>query len=616
MRSNGFMAYHVSVPDEGYWKDQIKCQSACPVHTDARGYVRAIARGKHAEAYLIARGPNPLASICGRICAAPCEVNCRRGDIDKPISIRALKRFASEKYNINNEQGQVLSILDNIRKYAKNRENSDFDELTFYPDNNQPVKLKIAVIGSGPAGLACAHDLALMGFLPTVYESENVAGGMLAVGIPEYRLPRDIISAEIDIIRALGVEFKTGVTVGQDIHLDNLKTEYAAVVIAVGAKRSRKIPIPGADHPDVLGGVEFLREVNLGQDVQLGRRVVVIGGGSVAYDVGRSILRHEPLDVSRELKKVAGVYDVYLCCLESLDEMPADVQEVIEGEEEGIKRINSVGPKEIIIKDSRITGVRFTKCLSVFDDKGRFSPSFDENDITEIECDDVVISIGQQVDLSFIDPERDSINLNDRGLIDVSEDGSTTEGWLYMAGDCAYGTRLVIDAVAHGKRVARTIARSLANLDLRPQLIMRHSEIENYAREESYEEVSRQTIRTLAPQKRLESDKPTVELGFSEQEALTEAGRCLDCGVNTIFNGDVCILCGGCADVCPELCLKLVSVEDLAEAADLDLSVAGFDKDDSAIIKDETSCIRCACCADRCPTGAITMERVTFCEAG
>ncbi len=611
------MSYRVEIPDNGYWQKQIKCQDACPVCTDARGYVRAVANGNFENAYLIARGPNPLASICGRICAAPCEVNCRRGDIDKPISIRALKRFAAEKYFQGHGNEERSKLLENIRQYVTNRENISREELTAYDYPGKKNAIKVAIIGSGPAGLACAHDLALLGFTPTVYEAENVKGGMLAIGIPDYRLPRDTISAEIEIIETLGVEFKTGITVGKDIQLNELATEYDAVVVAVGAKRSRKLPMPGADHHDILGGVEFLRAVSLGENVRLGEKVVVIGGGSVAYDVGRTILRNEPFDVSRQAKRVRGVREVHLCCLESLEEMPADEMEILEGEEEGIIRHISIGPSEIIIENDKIAGVKFKKCVSVLDDKGRFAPTFDEKEISEIRCDTVVLSVGQQIDLSFIRPERDGVELNERGFVDVNEDGSTEWPWLFFAGDCAYGARLVIDAVAHGKKVARTIAAGLPERDFEPELEIDHTEIENYAREASYEEIQRQNIPTIEPSERLKSGYPVVEIGYSDREALTEASRCLDCGVNTIFNGEACVLCGGCVDVCPEFCLKIVSLEDLEINGDaVKLADIGFAENDSAIIKDETSCIRCACCAERCPVGAVTMERVTFCEVG
>lgn len=610
------MGFNIRIPDSEYWKEQIKCQSACPVNTDARGYVRAIALGDYKEAYLIARGPNPLASICGRICAAPCEVNCRRGDIDKPVSIRALKRFASENYYTASENKQTLEILDNIYDDLKNRKNLLSNELTAIGKNLGKNNKKVAIIGSGPAGLACAHDLALLGFSPHVFETEPVAGGMLAVGIPDYRLPRDIIKREVDIIRELGVEFHTGVRVGSDIEFDKLANDYNAIVVAVGAKQSRRLPIPGFDHPMVSGGIEFLRDFYLDEKTELKERVLVIGGGSVAYDVGRSALRYEQFDVSRQAKRVSGVKEVYLCCLESLEEMLADKTEIEEGEEEGIVRINSVGPVEAVIENDKLKAVKFKKCLSVFDENGRFAPKFDDDQITEIECDNVLVAIGQQIDLSFINSERDGLSFNDYGLVSVNPDGSTEKPNIFFAGDCAYGTKLVIDAVADGKKVARTIAEKLANHFFPYKITIDHEVIENYAREASYEEIQRHLIPTLKVAERLDSDRAVVEVGYDENSANTEASRCLDCGVNTIFNGDVCILCGGCVDVCPEFCLKLVSIEQLSDEDSIDYKLAGFDVSDSAIIKDETNCIRCACCADRCPVGAITMERVNFCEVG
>jgi len=608
--------YPVVAPDDRYWQQNINCQNACPVGTDARGYVRAIARGDYDQAYLIARGPNPLASICGRICAAPCEASCRRGEIDKPIAIRALKRYAQESFAKAHADEGALQLLADIRNAAESRENQLPDELTAYGEDVSRHGTAVAVIGSGPAGLACAHDLALLGFVPTVFEMEPVKGGMLAVGIPDYRLPRDVLQEEIAVIETLGVEIRTGVQVGQDITLSELHSQFAAVVVAVGAKRSRGVGIPGEDHPDVLGGVEFLRAMSLSETSRLGETVVVIGGGSVAYDVGRSALRHEPLDVSQQARRAGGTRQVYLCCLEALDEMPADVREILEGAEEGVIRVNSVGPVRVLIEDGKIRGVRFKKCLRVFNEEGRFAPAFADDDTRDIACDTVIMSIGQQIDLSFIDPDRDGVALNERGFVDTQPDGTTAWPWLFFAGDCAYGTRLAIDAVAHGKRVARTIADRLRGIRFEPRLEIDHVEIEDYAREASYEEIERRELPMRLPDERVGPGRPEVELGLAEAQASIEASRCLDCGVNTIFNGDVCVLCGGCVDVCPELCLKIVPIQELAVQNDFDPAALGYSHTDSAIIKDETACIRCACCADRCPVGAVTMERVTFCEVG
>ena len=334
--------FQVTVPDLSYWKSQIKCQAACPVHTDARGYVRAIADGDFERAYLIARGPNPLASICGRVCGAPCEADCRRGEMDKPISIRALKRFVCEQFGPEGRDeggtGLVAFLKEAAQKYAP-RDCEDLEELlplmqSLLKGDLAPVEGRsVGIIGSGPAGLGAAHDLALMGFKVTIYEVESVLAGMLAVGIPEYRLPRDLIRAEVDVIQALGVEAITNCEVGKDVTLAELRERHDAVVIAVGAKRSRPLPIPGADAEGVLGGVEFLRDVSLGNPPAMGPNVVVIGGGNVAYDVGRTVLRQISLDTARTAMRESGVGSVHLCSLESLDEMPADDIEIIEGDE-------------------------------------------------------------------------------------------------------------------------------------------------------------------------------------------------------------------------------------------------------------------------------------------
>ncbi|MFQ5695900.1 MAG: FAD-dependent oxidoreductase, partial [Terriglobia bacterium] len=283
--------YRVRLADSDYWREQIKCQSACPVHTDARGYVRAIAEGDYERAYLIARGPNPLASLCGRICGAPCEAACRRGAIDEPISIRALKRFACERFGVEARPDPARDHFPYLRQQAAPRICEEIDELrhllAFLADADfpQPTGERVAIIGSGPAGLAAGHDLALMGFRPTILEMEPRPAGMLFTGVPGYRLPAELIRAEVAVIEALGVEFRCNTQVGKDVGFDELRRDFAAVIIACGAKHSRKLPIPGTEAIGVMGGVDFLRDVALGKTVNLGQRVIVIGGGNVAYDV-------------------------------------------------------------------------------------------------------------------------------------------------------------------------------------------------------------------------------------------------------------------------------------------------------------------------------------------
>jgi len=621
--------YRVALADAAYWKAQIKCQDACPVHTDARGYVRAIAEGDYERAYLIARGPNPLASICGRICGAPCEAACRRGSIDEPIAIRALKRFACERCGVEASAAPARANFDAVQAHTSPRTGDDVDELRHLlaflanADFPKPVGERVAIIGSGPAGLAAGHDLALMGFRPTIFEMEPLPAGMLFTGVPGYRLPDDLIRAEIAVIGALGVEISCNTQIGKDISFDELRREFAAVVIACGAKRSRPLAIPGADAIGVMGGVDFLRDVALGKEVRLGQRVIVIGGGNVAYDVARTVLRQEEYDVSRTAARLPGVREVHLACLESLDEMPADTLEIIEGADEGVVRHNSLGPREILVRQENgrklVSGVRFVRCLSVYDENKRFAPKFDESVEEIVAGETVLLSVGQSADLSFLDPERQGIEM--RGPQQIVSDpasGATTAPGVFVAGDIAYGPRLMIHAIASGKQAARAVYQHLRGCAIGADEVQFHFPIARYKREKTYERRPRTEIPTLGARERLSNPSALVEIGFDESQARAEAGRCLDCGVNTIFDGERCILCGGCVDVCPTVCLKIVSLDRLEQTPELDAAVHELLGDDaaesSAIIKEEERCIRCGLCAQRCPTAAITMERFLFAE--
>ncbi len=620
-------AYRVRVADEAYWREQIKCQFACPVHTDARGYVRAIADGDYELAYLIARGPNPLASICGRICGAPCEAACRRGTIDQPIAIRALKRFVCDRSGPESREDPGKEQFPYLSEKSVPRVCDDQDELRHLleflsnHDFPKPGGARIAIIGSGPAGLAAGHDLALMGFRPTIFEMEPAPAGMLYTGVPGYRLPASLIRAEISVIEALGVEIRCNTEIGKDIPFDQLRKDYAAVIIAVGAKRSRPLPIPGTDAIGVYGGVDFLRDVALGKQVELGSRVIVIGGGNVAYDVARTVLRQEEYDVSRTAARLRGVQQVNLVCLESLDEMPADTVEIIEGSEEGVLRHNGWGPREILVRevDGRkfARGVRFVRCTSVYDESGRFAPKFDESQELTLECDSVLLSVGQSADLRFLDPARDGIEMrSSQQIVNDPASGSTSAAGVFVAGDIAYGPKLLIHAIASGKQAARSVYRYVTGREIGWDEVQFHAPIEHYRMEKLYERRLRLHIPTLSPQERILDPKALVERGYTETQAREEAGRCLDCGVNTIFDGERCILCGGCVDVCPTVCLKLVSIDRLERTEELEAAIQNVlgeeAEESSAILKDEERCIRCGLCAERCPTKAITMERFSF----
>ena len=622
----------VEVPGAQHHRGLISCQVACPVHTDARGYVRAIASGDFERAYLIARGPNPFASICGRICAAPCEAACRRGKIplsdedgffvgpDKPIAIRALKRFACEQHGVEARPPEeaFAAVRDHVPEVA-----ADADELaallhaTVAPGFERARGEPVAVIGAGCAGLAAAHDLALLGFRPVVFESEPVPAGMLALGIPEYRLPRELIRREVQVIEALGVEIRCNTAVGRDVSFADLRRDFRAVIIAVGAKRPRALGLPGEQGPGVYGGVDFLRAVSLNETMSLGREVVVIGGGNVAYDVARTVVRQMAYDTARTAARMPGERRVRLVSLETLAEMPADTTEIREGDEEGVERLGGFGPVEILRDDAgAVTGLRVKRCLKVYDDQRRFAPRFDEADVRTFDCDTVLIAAGQTTDLSFLESGGADVTQFRPGWpkVDAETLASTAPG-VFVAGDLAHGTRLVIDAVASGKKVARSVYAHVTGRQHVPGSLTAHLPLDRYRRERGYERIRRVEIPVLPPEERLHHPAKLVERGFSEPEALREASRCLDCGVTPVFDGTRCVLCGGCADVCPTLCLKLVALTDLARTPELDevIAAAGLDgAGHSAILKDEDRCIRCALCEMRCPVDAIIMERVHF----
>jgi NADPH-dependent glutamate synthase beta subunit-like oxidoreductase len=479
---------------------------------------------------------------------------------------------------------------------------------------------RIAIVGAGPAGLSAAHDLALMGFKPVVFEIETVPAGMLALGVPGYRLPADVIEKEVAVIEALGVEIRRGVAVGKDVSFGDLRREHAAVIIAVGAKRPRGLNLPGEAGPGVYGGVDFLRAVALAEPFDLGAKVVVIGGGNVAYDVARTVVRQASYDAARTAARMPGAREVRLVSLETLEEMPADTVEIREGDEEGVERLGGWGPVEIQRDPTgKIVGVLFQRCSRVYDDQGRFAPVFDETDRQVVACDTVLMSTGQTTDLSFLANGGEDVEQFRAGWPTVdAETLATTASGVFVAGDLAHGTRLLIDAVASGKRAARSVYRHVTGHGIAAEALEAYIPQEAYARERGYETLRRTEIPTRSSAERLSDPKTQVELGYTAEQAMREASRCLDCGVTPVFDGTRCVLCGGCADVCPTVCLKLVSLDQLQSTTEIDATIraslgANADlSEHSAILKDEDRCIRCGLCAVRCPTDAITMERIRF----
>lgn len=610
-----------------YWTRMVKCQDACPVHTNACGYVTAIAEGRYEAAYKIARATNPFASICGRVCGAPCEVNCRRGSLDAPVTIRALKRFVNEKY------GPETGDFSHYQAGADDR---------MIPPQRGDYE-RVAVIGAGVAGMTVAHDLTKLGYKVTVFEAYAEPGGMLTAGVPIYRLPRELVRAEINAILSLGVELKCNMRLGRDFTIADLRAQgYKAIFLGIGLPKGRKLPLPGSDLPMVYDGLEFLRAFNEGKPYELGKRVVVIGGGNVAFDVARSAVRraHIPMadaqsdmerteriafDVARSALRMSGDKEVHLVCLEQRHEMPADEIEVAEGEEEGIKLHTARGPREILGEAGQLLGLRTVKCLSVFDDAGKFNPKFDESVVEDIEADTILFAIGQTSDLSFLHP-GDGVE-SERGLIKVNpETYQTTAPDVFACGDIAHGPRLFIHAIASAQIAARSMHDYLRGT--RTDVVVRKRWLPaDYTMVDGWDQFRRQNPPVLESERRAASID-IVEINFPEAEARTQAARCLRCNINTVFDTSICIACNGCVDVCPENLIKLVGLPQLrgdAYLMQLAADSAGITPEDlqgysdqelaelgAIMLKDESTCLRCAMCASRCPTQAIKMKRFDF----
>ncbi|MFH1626363.1 MAG: FAD-dependent oxidoreductase [Pseudomonadota bacterium] len=402
------------------------CQRTCPVQLDIRGYIGLIADGRFEESLALIREVLPFPSICGHICPHPCEEECNRGKVDYPLSIRDLKSFVADFGSESSSEHKPKAV--------------EADE----------KGKKVAIIGAGPAGLACAHDLALEGYHVTVFEALPRPGGMLAVGIPDYRLPRDVLEREIDGVKALGVEIKCNTAVGKDMSIDDLFSQgHEAIFITVGAHRNQEMQIPGEDAQGVLPGVTFLRDLNLGNPVDVGDRVAVIGGGNVAIDSARCALR-------------LGARDVTILYRRSRQEMPASDEEIEAALEEGIKIEYLVAPLQVVTSDGKVTALRCIRMeLGQPDASGRRRPIPVEGSDFEMGLDTLIPAIGQVPDMSFL-AEGSGIELTKRGTIAVSPDSlATSRPGVFAGGDCQTGPGIAIEAIAAGKKAARSIDRYL-----------------------------------------------------------------------------------------------------------------------------------------------------------
>jgi len=477
------------------------CKATCPAHVSIQGYIALINEGKYAEALQLFKEAHPFPGICGRVCHHPCEQICTRNDVDQPLAIRELHRFLADW-----EQTQ---------------------DAPYVPEIKEKRDEKVAIIGSGPAGLTAAYYLALAGYPVTIFEKLPKAGGMMRYGIPEYRLPRSILDTEIGVIEQMGVEIKTGVAFGKDFTLDSLKKDgFVSVFVGIGLHGGRKLGVENEDAEGVLQGVDFLRDVGLGKEVEIGEDVLVVGGGNVAIDVALTAKRK-------------GAKNVTLICLERREEMPAWEHEIEEALESEIKIVNSFGPKSFFIdKSSKVSGIDFKTCTAVFDENGRFSPSYDEDACQPFFGDTVIVSIGQSTVLDGI--REQGIETTPPGGIKADPVTlQTSVEWVFAGGDAFYGPKSVVDAVACGKEAAESIHRYINGLDLAEG---REKQWEFEKPDVSLEAVKPRTkVRCLDPEAR-ECNFLEVSFGFNEEEAKTEADRCLRCGI--------CSECYQCVKAC------------------------------------------------------------------
>ncbi|HWS30468.1 MAG TPA: FAD-dependent oxidoreductase [Clostridia bacterium] len=502
------------------------CKTSCPAHIAVQGYIKLAAQGKYREALELIKMENPFPAVCGRVCNRRCEDACTRGDVDEPIAIDEIKKFIAEQ-DLNKE----------TRFIPQKRHD--------YSDK------KIAVVGAGPAGLSCAYYLAVDGYDITVFEKEERLGGMLTLGVPSFVMEKSVVDAEIDILKNLGVKFKTGVEVGKDVTIDELRTQgFKAFYLAIGAQGGRRLGIEGEDAGNVLSGVEFLRKVNLREGKHVSGKVVVIGGGNVAVDVARSATR-------------SGGESVAVYCLEKREEMPALDEEKASAEAEGIQIVNSFGPKRILAKDGKVTGVEFKRCTAVFDTSGRFAPQYDENDTVAVEADWVLVSVGQSIEWgNLLNGAKAELNRNNTVRVD-DWTYQTAQPDVFAGGDAVTGPKFAIDAIAAGKQAAISIHRFVQpGQDLRFGRSRRaFIELDKSAAIlNGYDNTPRQRVEEVKAE---EAKKTFRDMRgtFTEEQMKKESERCLGCGA-TVVDEYMCVGCGMCVTKCKFDAIRLERVYD------------------------------------------------------
>ncbi len=495
------------------------CKTACPAHIAVQGYINLAAQGRYLDALKLIKQDNPFPAVCGRICNKRCEDACTRGTVDQAVAIDAVKKFIAEQ-DLNAAHRYVPDVVQ--------------------PSLQGPWPQKIAIIGAGPAGLSCAFYLAEKGYKPVVFEKNERPGGMLTYGIPSFKLQKDVIEAEVEVIRLMGAEFRYGVEVGRDVTLDELRAQgFKAFYVAIGCQGGRLAGIPGEDAEDVTVAVDFLREVNSGKIDALPGRTIVVGGGNVAIDVARNACR-------------LGSEHVEMFCLESEAQMPASEEERREAIEDGAHISCGWGPKEIHLDEAgRVCGITFKRCTRVFDDEGRFAPEYDENDLRRVDADRVVMSIGQSIVWGDLLAGSKVELGRSQGALADPQTYQTAEPDIFVGGDVYTGPSFAIDAIAAGHEAAVSIHRfvqpgstlTIGRNQRRYTALDRDDVVI-----ESYDNASREVARVDREREKAAPFSEYVET-FTEEQVRAETARCLGCGAS-IVDPNKCIGCGLCTTKC------------------------------------------------------------------
>jgi NADPH-dependent glutamate synthase beta subunit-like oxidoreductase/ferredoxin len=598
----------------------IECQEGCPVNTNCRGYLMLAAEGRFEEGYILARDPNPVAAICGYVCSAPCEKACRRADIDKPLSIRAMKRFLVDWHYGNNMPDTVVTA--------------------------SPTGKTVGVIGAGPAGLTVAKELASYGHKVDVYEALPSGGGTCLIGVPAFRLPRDVIELDVNWVAKHGVDFHYNVEVGRDITLDQLRERHDAIVVSAGCMYPVAMNIPGEELDGVIYGVDFLKRANLGEEQWVGDHVVVVGGGYTAMDSSRTALR-------------LGAKTSTIVYRRGPEEMVVDEEEQHETRFEGVRFEFFSSPVEVVEKDGKVVGITFQRTrLGPPDASGRRSPEPIPGSEFTLPCDMVIPCTSQASDNNVLGEYGSKLNRH-LGVTDTREyvPGGSVSSWrtpplngttpvgadgkrynalqfelsrgnvvaepdtfqtsvegIFACGDFVTGPATIIEAAGRGRRTARAVDRWLLGVrgEELVELPVINRAVVTQALEhdmpEKYESIERQHIPMAPPELRRDFTS-LVEVGYDTRSAIAEGQRCLQCNHNINIDGPRCILCGLCADVCPEGVIYMI---DKAQVGGDDPEIDLFQAWPRGIAMniDEDRCIRCNLCVERCPTNCITMDRL------